>query len=114
MSSPADILRGKWLGHPLHPILVHLPIGLFMLSFVLDLWAYASPAVVLVRASFWLMALGVVGALLAAAPGLADYTSIRRDHPGRRTATLHMILNLAATGLYVVNLFLRRDRLLQA
>ena len=23
-----DILQGKWLGHPLHPAVVHLPLGL--------------------------------------------------------------------------------------
>lgn len=31
-----DALRGEWLGHPLHPALVHLPLGGWMIAGVLD------------------------------------------------------------------------------
>ena len=30
-------LQGKPFGHPLHPALVHFPIGLFVLSLILDI-----------------------------------------------------------------------------
>src|SRR5205814_5483077 len=36
-----------------------------------------------------------------------DWSVIRVDHPGKRIATNHMILNLTAVGLYVVNIVLR-------
>jgi hypothetical protein len=42
----------------------------------------------------------VIAALLAAVPGLADYSSISGDHPARRTATTHMALNLIAVTLH--------------
>src|SRR5687767_4557324 len=95
-------LQGRVIGHPLHPILVHLPIGLFVLSLIFDVialtrdGAYAEPA-------FYTMALGVLTALVAAAPGFADYSDIRRDAPARKIATRHMILNLSAVALYIVN-----------
>src|SRR5947207_6570681 len=106
------LLEGKPLHHPLHPLLVHFPIGLFFFSFVLDiahLILRSAPA--LVVGAFYSMAFGIIGALIAAAPGFADYVEIRRDHPARRTATWHMLLNLSAVALYAANLYLRRDQI---
>jgi uncharacterized membrane protein len=103
-----DFLEGKSLRHPLHPMLVHFPIGFFVLSFILDIASFVcTNAPNLVLASFYAMSLGVVTALLAAIPGLADYSDIRRDHAAKRTATAHMILNLIVIALYVVNLAIR-------
>ena len=105
-------LQGKPFRHPLHPALVHFPIGLFLLSLLLDLASYlwdASNAVV--RTSMYAMALGLVGAVLAALAGFADWSDIRRDHPAKKTANIHMTLNLSATTLFAVNLFLRMGQL---
>ncbi|HET7228251.1 MAG TPA: DUF2231 domain-containing protein [Chthoniobacterales bacterium] len=103
-----DLLEGKPLRHPIHPMLVHFPIGLFVLSFILDLVNLApSPRPFLVLAAFYAMLLGIITALLAAVPGFVDYTDIRRDHPGKNIATGHMVLNLFAVALYAVNLWLR-------
>ena len=103
------LLQGRPLGHPLHPILVHLPIGLFFLSFVLDVVGLVSAAPY-ARPARYAMLLGVATALLASVPGFADYSSIRRDHPGRKCATWHMLLNLAAVAMYAVNLAVRWPR----
>jgi nitrite reductase/ring-hydroxylating ferredoxin subunit/uncharacterized membrane protein len=103
-----DFLEGKPLRYPLHPMLVHFPIGLFLLSFLLDLASLAFPFVPnLVRGSFYAMLVGVITALLAAVPGLVDYTDIRSDHPAKRTATMHLVLNLIVVALYGINLGVR-------
>jgi uncharacterized membrane protein/nitrite reductase/ring-hydroxylating ferredoxin subunit len=106
-----DFLQGKPLGHPLHPMLVHLPIGLFFLSFIFDIASKSVDAGDRSRAfvlpAFYTMSVGVFFALVAAVPGLADYSSIRRDHPARKAATWHMILNVAVVALYIVNLVIR-------
>src|SRR5207237_6144079 len=39
--------------------------------------------------------------------GFYHYTDIRLDHPGKRTATAHMILNLIVVALYTINLAVR-------
>lgn len=99
------ILQGKPLGHPLHTLLVHFPMAFFSFSLVLDLAAWASSGSAdLVRASFYALALGVGTAILAAIPGLADWSGIRIDDPARRRATVHMVLNLLVVSLYAVNL----------
>jgi uncharacterized membrane protein/nitrite reductase/ring-hydroxylating ferredoxin subunit len=107
-----DFLEGKPLRHPIHPMLVHFPIGLFVLSFLLDAASLVFPSVPhLVRDSFYAMLLGAITALVAAVPGLVDYTDIRRDHPGKRTATAHMILNLMVVAIYGINLGVRSSTL---
>lgn len=102
-----NFFEGKWLGHPLHPLLVHLPIGLFVLSFIFDLLGYLTDLTVAVPGAFYTMALGILTALLAAVPGLVDFSDIRRDAPAKKKARLHMVLNLLAVGLYAASAVLR-------
>ena len=107
-----DFLQGKLFRHPLHPMLVHFPIGLFLLSLLLDLASLVRPSAPnLLTGSFYAMLTGVITALLAAVPGLADYTVIRSDHLAKRTATLHMTLNLIVVALYGINLAVRSSLL---
>src|SRR5215207_1804165 len=102
------LLQGKPFGHPLHSALVHFPIGLFVLSLLLDIASYlAITSSDLFRASLYTMGLGLVMGVLAGLAGLADRSDIRLDHPARKTANLHMALNLTALGLFAINFFLR-------
>jgi uncharacterized membrane protein/nitrite reductase/ring-hydroxylating ferredoxin subunit len=110
-----DLLEGKPLRHPIHPMLVHFPIGFLVLSFLLDLVSLVFPEVPnLARCSFYAMLLGVITALLAAVPGFVDYSDIRRDHPGKPTATRHMTLNLMVVVIYGINLWLRSSALTES
>jgi nitrite reductase/ring-hydroxylating ferredoxin subunit/uncharacterized membrane protein len=102
------LLQGKPFGHPLHPALVHFPIGLFVLSLVLDIASYLNvTSNDLFQASLYTMAFGIVMGVLAALAGLVDRSDIRLDHPARKTSTIHMVLNLTAIGLFGINFFLR-------
>jgi nitrite reductase/ring-hydroxylating ferredoxin subunit/uncharacterized membrane protein len=103
-----DLLQGKPLRHPLHPALIHLPVSALVLSLLLDLATWlAGGGNHLVRGAFYTMAFGVATALVAAVPGFVDRSAIRTDHPARRIVNYHMALNLAAVGLYALNLALR-------
>jgi uncharacterized membrane protein len=104
------ILQGRWLGHPLHPALVHLPAGLWPAALVFDVLSFTSlrgPATVL--ASFACIAGGLLGALLAAPTGLADWLDIKPDKPARKLGVYHLALNLIVTALFALNLLLRWD-----
>ena len=98
------LFQGRPFGHPLHPMIVHLPIGLWFLSFALDLIAFATrdaqTSIALLRSALYTILAGLAFATLAIVTGLADYSDVRRDHPAKRTATWHMVLNLAAFGVY--------------
>lgn len=102
MSTPASINR-----HPLHPMLVVFPIGLWIFSFIADLiYVLGDHVPVWDEIAFYTMAGGVIGALLAALPGLVDLLSIR-ERQAKRVAITHMSLNLVVVALFATNLWLR-------
>ena len=72
MRTPASIA-----GHPIHPMLITIPVGLLIFSLVCDLIALLSsqPDVWLLVA-FFTMVGGFIGALIAAIPGVIDLMSI--------------------------------------
>ena len=60
-------LQGKWLGHPLHPALVHLPVGLFPAALLFDLLSRGGDGGnAIVQTSFYCIAVGLIVGLLAA------------------------------------------------
>lgn len=95
-------------GHPFHPILVTVPIGAWVTSLVFDIASHVvSRPGFLTQASEWLIAVGVIGALLAAMVGFLDLFAIPGATPAFRTALVHMTLNLLVTAAYVVNFLWR-------
>ncbi len=101
MASPASIKK-----HPMHPILVALPIGLWIFALVCDLVRAAGGAANWGTVATYCVAAGIVGALIAAVPGLIDYFSIDEAEM-KRIGTLHLAVNLGAVVLFVINLWLR-------
>ena len=99
--------RVKVLDHPLHPFLVHLPVGLWVAALIFDVVALASGAPPFAGASFWMMIAGVGFALLAAIPGLVDYLSLDLTREAHRLATYHMILNLTIVGIFIADILWR-------
>ena len=102
MRTPAQIA-----GHPIHPMLVPIPIGLWLFSLVADLIAMrsASPDT-WNAAAFYTMIGGIIGALAAALPGLIDLLSLG-DRPVKKTALTHMGLNLTIVALFAINAWMR-------
>jgi uncharacterized membrane protein len=101
------LLTGPY-GHPFHPILVTIPIGAWVASFVFDIGSQAADAAYLVQASTWLIVIGIVGALAAATVGLLDFFAIPAGTPAFRTGMIHLVLNVAIVVAYVVNALWRR------
>jgi uncharacterized membrane protein len=106
---PVSALLAGPYGHPFHPILVTVPIGAWIASLVFDIGSFVvdGPGF-LTQGSTWLIAIGVVGALVAAVTGFLDLLSIQTGTRAFRTALLHMSLNLLVTAAYVVNFFWRQ------
>ena len=105
-----EFLQGKWLKHPLHPILVHLPTSLWPSALVLDLISnLGGNKNGVVQTAFFAILLGLLAALAAIPAGLADWWDIKPDKPARKLGLYHMGINLAITALQVVNLLLRLD-----
>jgi nitrite reductase/ring-hydroxylating ferredoxin subunit len=94
-----DLLHGTWLGHPLHPVLVQVPVGSWVSAGLLDLIPPLRPAATV------LIGAGVAGAVPAALAGAADWSEA--EIGVRRLGALHAAANTAALGLYVGSLVAR-------
>lgn len=107
---PLTIAAGPY-GHPFHPILVTVPIGAWVCSLVFDLSTRINSAGSrpLTDASYWLIAIGLVGAVTAALFGLMDLLRIPRRTTALRVGLTHLVLNLAVVGLYIGNFAWRHN-----
>ncbi|WP_433363271.1 Rieske 2Fe-2S domain-containing protein [Actinoplanes sp. CA-142083] len=94
-----DVLHGTWLGHPLHPVLVQLPVGSFVSAAILDLLPGRS------RSATALIAAGVAGVAPAVAAGWIDWSQLTKDR--RRVGLVHATTNAIAVGLYATSLVAR-------
>ena len=108
---PVSLLAGPY-GHPLHPVLVTVPIGAWVASFVFDLASrFSDEPVVFAKGAWWLICVGLVGALAAAMLGFLDLFAIPTGTRAFRTGLLHMALNLTVVAVFAGSLLARRGRL---
>jgi uncharacterized membrane protein len=108
---PVTALAGPY-GHPFHPILVTVPIGAWVASLVFDVISrVGDDAAVFAKGAWWLIAIGIVGALVAAMFGFLDLLAIPTRTRAFATALIHMGLNLAVLALFAIGLALRHSRL---
>lgn len=101
MRTPASIAK-----HPIHPMLITLPIGLWIFSLVCDLfYLFGNGAENWRVVAYYTLAGGIIGALLAAIPGFIDLLSLPKGV--KRIAITHMSINLTVVVLYLINLWMR-------
>ena len=65
--------RLKLAGHPIHPMLIVFPLGLFSAGFLFDVVYLLGRDAVFADVAFWTITVGIVGGLLAAVFGLIDF-----------------------------------------
>jgi uncharacterized membrane protein len=108
---PKTALAGPY-GHPFHPVLVTIPIGAWVAAAVFDVVALASSAeeATFAEGAYWLIGIGIVGAVLAAAFGLMDLLAIPRGTKALRTGLTHMIINLTVVILFVIDFAVRASQ----
>jgi len=93
-------------GHPIHPMLIPLPIGLWVFSFAADLifmWR-GNPA--WEQVAFYTLAGGCVGAALAAVFGLIDLLGVK-DNRIFRTGLIHAGCNVVSLVIFAASWYLR-------
>jgi uncharacterized membrane protein len=89
-------------GHPLHPALVALPVGLIVWAFVADIiYLATSQNPTWYDISYYSGIAAVVTALIAAMPGFLDFFTLARGTNVESIALVHMIANLCTVGLFI-------------
>lgn len=99
--------RASIAGHPIHPMLVPLPIGLFVFSFVCDLiFLWGGGNAVWSTVAFYTMIGGIVGALAAALFGLIDLFALPPSK-AKQLGVWHMVINLAVVAVFAISFWMR-------
>src|SRR4051812_15191775 len=78
MQTRNPVSSANLMGHPLHPILITLPIGLFVATFLFDLIFWQTGNAAIATGALWLLGAGLIAAALAAVAGLVDFLGDRR------------------------------------
>ena len=98
-------LHGTWLGHPLHPVITDIPVGLWTSAVIFDLIYLISRSHDWVSAADVTIFVGLLGALVAAVAGYTDWSdTIDRE---RRVGIAHGLLNTLVIVVYLVSFILR-------
>jgi len=102
MASPASIG-----GHPIHPMVIPFPIGLWVFSLVADvIYLWRGNPVWRDWIAFYTLLAGIIGAALAAVFGIIDWLSIK-DREVKKVADWHARLNVIALLIFAASFYLR-------
>ena len=90
-----DALHGVWLGHPLHPMLVQVPVGTWLSASLMDAWPGNETA------SRRLVLAGLAASVPATLAGAADWSEQHEQQ--MRVGLVHAATNTAAIALYAAS-----------
>src|SRR5204863_9584817 len=100
--------RAKLLGHPIHQMLIVLPLGLLTTAVVFDIVHLAGGGLRWTEVAYWLIGAGVVGGLLTAPFGLIDWLAVPARTRAKRVGAVHGLGNVAVVVLFLVSWLMRR------
>jgi uncharacterized membrane protein len=101
--------KAKLFGHPIHPMLIPFPLGLFGMAVIFDLLALARDSDNLARAAHFMIAAGIITGLLAALFGAIDWVAIPGGTRAKRIGSVHGLGNVVIVVLFALAWLLRRD-----
>ncbi len=96
-----DALTGKWLGHPLHPLLTDVAIGCWVAAGALDLFGKSHE-----KSAEALTGLGIAAAVPTALSGIADWVDTIGEE--RRVGLVHAVGNTVALAMFTSSFLARR------
>jgi uncharacterized membrane protein len=102
--------RAKLAGHGIHPMLITLPLGLLGTAVIFDIIRAFTDSAELAVASFYMLAAGILGGLLAAVFGLWDWLAIPTGTRAKRIGLWHGVGNVVVVALFAVSWLLRRGQ----
>ncbi len=102
-----NLLHGTWFGQPLHPALTDVPLGAWTAALALDALESLTGRREFASGADACIAIGLVGAVGAAAAGLTDWSAT--DGRARNLGLAHGMLNGTAALLYTTSFVKRRQ-----
>lgn len=99
--------RVKAFGHPIHPMLIVFPLGLLATSVIFDILYLIFEDATFATVSYWLIAAGVIGGLIAAIFGLTDWLSIPSGTRAKNIGLWHGLGNVIIVLLFAGSWLIR-------
>jgi nitrite reductase/ring-hydroxylating ferredoxin subunit/uncharacterized membrane protein len=97
-------------GHPIHVILIHFPIALFIAALAFDVLSVCTGNMNFSTTAFYIETAGVVMGLAAAIPGLIDFIfSVPPNSSAKKRAAIHGILNVLTVFTFIVAIVVRQN-----
>jgi uncharacterized membrane protein len=100
--------KARSLGHPIHPMLIVFPLGLLPVAAIFDIVFLYTHNGRWADISYWIIAAGIIGGLVAAIFGLVDWLAIPAGTRAKSIGTFHGLINLVVVGLFIVSWLMRR------
>jgi uncharacterized membrane protein len=101
--------RAKFLGHPIHPMLIVFPLGLLATAVVFDFIYIAGGGPTMAIVAYWMIAAGIIGGLLAAPFGWIDWFAIPPRTRAKSIGLWHGVGNVVVLLLFAGSWVLRHD-----
>ncbi len=101
--------KAKVLGHPAHQILIVFPLGLLLTAVIFDIIYLVTGNLGFTSASYLMIGAGLIGALIAAPFGLADWLKIPPDTRAKRIGVMHAGANTVAAILFLISWLMRTE-----
>lgn len=102
-----EIVQGKPIGHPSHPMFVHFPVAFYVATLGLDLLSRLGDFPSAPRATVWLLIGAFAASAFAVATGLVDRSTTTRGSRARKMVNRHMTFQLVTAVVFVVNFVIR-------
>ena len=98
----------RLLGHLIQPMLIVFPLGLLATARAFDIVGLSTGDTSWYGISYWMIAAGIIGGLLAAVFGLMDWVGIPSGTRAKAIGLWHGGANVVVVLLFIVSWFLRR------
>jgi uncharacterized membrane protein len=99
--------KAKFLGHPIHPMLIVFPLGLLATAVAFDIVGLSKGDSSWFGISFWMIAGGIIGGVLASVFGVIDWWAIPSGTRAKAIGLWHGVGNVLVILLFIVSWFLR-------
>jgi uncharacterized membrane protein len=100
--------KAKFLGHPIHQMLIVFPLGLLVTAVVFDAVYLVTDNDKWAEIAYWMIAAGIIGGLTAAVFGLIDWLAIPSGTRAKAVGLWHGVGNVVVVALFAVSWLVRR------
>jgi uncharacterized membrane protein len=100
--------KARLLGHPIHPMLIVFPLGLLTVAAIFDVIYTSTQNGRWAELSYWMIASGIIGGLIAAVFGAIDWFGIPEGTRAKYIGLTHGLSNVIVVTLFIVSWFMRR------